>query len=101
MNHPTSEARIYYRVYAALLGLLALSIALSSVHLGHLGNLAVALAIASAKGALIFWYFMHARQTGRIIHLYALTGFVWLAIFLVLTVSDFWTRDWLPLSGGK
>jgi cytochrome c oxidase subunit IV len=54
--------------------------------------LPVALAIATAKTALIFWYFMQLRQQDGMVRVFASAGFAWLAIAGVLTFADYLTR---------
>jgi cytochrome c oxidase subunit 4 len=89
--------RTYVSVFVALLVLLVLTVAASRMEQGPL-NLIVGLSIAVAKAALIVLFFMHVRYNTAVIRLAAITGFVWLAILLVLTMSDFISRDW-PLTG--
>jgi cytochrome c oxidase subunit 4 len=50
------------------------------------------LGVATAKGALIFFYFMRLRERPGLIRLFALAGFFWLAILMALTFADFFTR---------
>ncbi|WP_185999030.1 cytochrome C oxidase subunit IV family protein [Novosphingobium aerophilum] len=54
----------------------------------------IAFGIASAKAALILWFFMELRQEGGLARLAAIAGFVWLAILFTLTAADYLTRFW-------
>jgi cytochrome c oxidase subunit 4 len=48
---------------------------------------------------LVILYFMHVRWSSRLTWVFAGSGFLFLLILLVFTLSDFWTRGWLPLYG--
>ena len=89
---------VYLAVFAALMLLLVVTVAVAYVPLGR-ANVFVALFIAFVKAMLVIAYFMHARYTGPMIRLIAGGSFVWLAILLGLTLSDYESRAWL--SGGE
>lgn len=77
-----------------LLGLLVLTVTTylaAKVDLGK-GNIIVAFAIATAKGALVVLYFMHARYSSRLTRVVIGAGLGWLAILMTLTFSDYVTR---------
>jgi cytochrome c oxidase subunit 4 len=80
-------------VYLVLLALLALTATATLLPPG-LWSTPIALGIAVAKAALIFVYFMRLREQPGIIRLFALAGFLWLAILLALAFADFYTRGW-------
>jgi cytochrome c oxidase subunit 4 len=90
--HPT--LRTYYLVFAALMVLLAATVAMAEIDLGPL-NVLVAAAIATAKALLILLFFMHVRYSEPLTWLVAGAGFFWLAILFVLTISDYISRGWL------
>lgn len=85
-------------VYVALLVLLALTIGGAYLDLGRL-NFALAMAIAATKATLIALFFMHARFTGRLMQMFAISGLVWLGIMIVLTLGDFLGRGWVHILG--
>jgi cytochrome c oxidase subunit 4 len=91
--------RIYYSIFTALLLLLALTIGVSYIHLGYL-NVVAAMTIAVTKAALIILYFMHVRYSSRLTWVFVSAGFFWLGILLLLSMTDFLTRGWLPLPPG-
>lgn len=99
MAHPKVSANVYVSIYVALLILLVLTVGAAYVHLGVF-NPVIAMAIAIAKACLIILYFMHIRYSGRIRWIFAGVGFFWLAILLVLAMTDYLTRGWLPLPSG-
>lgn len=91
MNAPTSRA--YLMNGAALLGLLALTIAAAYINLGPLNTIA-AMAISLAKGGLILLFFMHIRYSKPLMWIFAGAGFFWLGIMLVLAMTDYMSRGW-------
>lgn len=94
MNRPRNvdrEFRAYLLVWAALLALLALTVASSFVHL-HGFNAAANLTIAGAKAALVATSFMHLRDRPALVRLAAVIGLAWLMILIGLSLSDFLTR---------
>lgn len=94
MDEAGPSPSVYYRVFAALAVLLALTVGLAFVDLGRF-NTAAALSVAWLKAVLVVLYFMHVRYGKRLIALTAAAGLVWLAIMLGLTLCDYMTRDWL------
>jgi cytochrome c oxidase subunit 4 len=90
MEHITPR-RTYFIVYLALLGLLALTVFAASVNLGPF-NLAITLAIASAKAALVILFFMGIRYADNVAKMFAIAGFVWLLILMGLVLADYITR---------
>ena len=87
--------RTYTVIYAWLVGLMLLTVLASYLNLGPL-NLAAAMVIAMVKATLVVMYFMHVKYSGRLIWIYAAGAFLWLAILLGLTYSDYLTRGWVP-----
>jgi cytochrome c oxidase subunit 4 len=90
------DPKIYFRSCAALLLLLAVTWGVAYVDLGPF-NLIVALAIGITKAIVIAMFFMHIKGSSRILHLAAVAGVLWLLIFISLTLSDYFTRGWVPL----
>ncbi len=95
MSGHRAPLRLYVAVFATLLALTAVTTWSAFQPLGPF-HTPVALGIASVKGLLVILYFMHVRWSSRLIWVFAGTGFLFLAILLVFTLSDFWTRGWLP-----
>jgi cytochrome c oxidase subunit 4 len=60
-------------------------------------NTVVALAIASFKASLVVLFFMHLKYSRPLMRVVIAGGLFWLAILLVLTLSDFMSRGWLPV----
>jgi cytochrome c oxidase subunit 4 len=79
--------RIYIIVWIALLILTALTWWVSYVNLG-MGNVAVALLIASVKAALVALFFMQLRHENRLVWAFALVPLFFLALIIFGTLSD-------------
>jgi cytochrome c oxidase subunit 4 len=94
MEHESASPRVYYLVYAALMILLVVTVAVAELELGRWGLL-IALLIAMVKAVLVVLYFMHVYYSSRLTWLFAAAGFVWLGILLALTMSDYLSRGWV------
>jgi cytochrome c oxidase subunit 4 len=86
---PTS--RTVLMVFVALLILLSLSAASSRWLTGKTGA-TVALLFAAAKMTLIFAYFMRLRYQPGLVRVFAMAGFFWLGLIVLLTFADYLTR---------
>jgi len=88
------SAKVYFTVWAALMCLTVTTAAVSYLDLGAL-SIVVALIIATLKGSLVVLFFMHAKYINvKATLLVILAGFFWLAILLLMTISDYITRAW-------
>jgi len=97
METTTHPAKIYWRNCGALMLLLAATWSIGYLDLGMF-NVIVALAIAIIKALLVALFFMHIKGSSRLLHLAATAGVIWLLIMLALTLSDYFTRGWVPLN---
>jgi cytochrome c oxidase subunit 4 len=98
MTNHVVPLRVYITVFIALMVLLALTIGAAFLNLGPFG-LPLALTIAALKALLIVLYFMHLRYSDHVAWIFAGAGFLWLLILIVLTISDYASRGWLPPTG--
>ena len=80
--------------WAALLALLALTIAASFAPLGPVLPY-VSYTVAIAKTALIVWLFIEMKMRDGLQRLAFATGFVWLFFLFTLIFADVLTRHWL------
>jgi cytochrome c oxidase subunit 4 len=80
-------------VYAALMVLLAATAGASFLPPGWWST-PISLSIAIAKASLVFVVFMRLRNQPGLVRVFALAGFFWLAILIILSLSDFLTRAW-------
>lgn len=94
-GHHIVPVRTYLIVFAALVILAIVTVAVSYVNLGAFNNF-IALAIAISKAALIMAFFMHLKYSNKLTVLVALMGFFWLIIFFVITMGDYLARGTIP-----
>jgi cytochrome c oxidase subunit 4 len=94
MAQHSVSSRLYYRVFAALLGLTLLTVGMAFLDLGQL-NTVIALTVAVGKALLVMLFFMHVRYSHRLTWVCVVAGLFWLALLLALTMSDYLTRSWL------
>jgi cytochrome c oxidase subunit IV len=96
MSEHIVQPRVYIVIFLALmLGTGLTVIAATNDFPGPL-NAVVALTIAVVKATLVILYFMHVRYSSRLIWLVIGSALFWLAIMFALTISDYWSRTWLP-----
>lgn len=104
MNKPHITLRTYVIVFAALMVLLAATVAaaLLPYHRWNIPGLgiAIALTIAFIKAILVVLYFMHVRISSRLTQIFVLAGLFWLGILITITLADYLSRPWLPMSSG-
>ena len=86
-----TERKIYIRTYIALMALLVLTIASTSIELGAF-NLLANLGIAAAKALLIVLFFMHLWESSTLIRLFAVGSFFWIFIMFGLSLGDYSSR---------
>ena len=98
-THAHQSVSVLYKVFAALMVLLVVTVGAAMVDMGSL-NFAVATLIATVKAVLIILYFMHVKNSVPLTKLVVCAGFFWLVIMFSLTFTDYWTRGWLALTAG-
>ena len=103
MSDPHEQTHIdsvgsYVKILLALLVATGVTTAVARLDLGAF-NTVVALSIASVKMLLVALFFMHIRHSNKLTKLVVAGGLLWLAILLVLTMTDFATRGILGVPG--
>ncbi len=91
--------KTYVLIFAALIALTITTVGAATIDLGPL-NTVVALVIAAIKASLVILFFMHVRYSKPLIGLVVFASLLWLGILIVLTMSDFMSRFWTPVSHG-
>jgi cytochrome c oxidase subunit 4 len=86
--------RTYLVVYLVLMALLAATWGVAQLDLGVF-NYAAAAAIALVKAAIVAAWFMHLKDGEPLDGVVFGTAVLWLGVLLVVTMSDYVTRDWL------
>lgn len=87
--------KTYFLIYAVLIALTVTTTGMAYVDLGPF-NVYIALTIAIIKATLVVLFFMHVKESGGITRVYVAAGFFWLAILILLTITDYMSRAWLP-----
>jgi cytochrome c oxidase subunit 4 len=95
MSGHVAPKSLYYMVFGALLVGTVLTVVVAKFDLGPLNNI-VMLTVACAKALLVILFFMHVRWGTRLTWVVAASGFFWLLILFVLTMSDYISRGWTP-----
>lgn len=91
--------KTYLGVWLTLMFLTAVTAAVSWLDLGSWSGF-VAIAIASTKALLVALFFMHLRYSHqKMAWIMALSGFFWLSILFGLSLTDYVTRNFLPVPG--
>jgi len=98
MHEHIESIKTYTIIFVSLLILTAVTTLVAMVDLGPL-SVVVALAIASVKMMLVALFFMHLRHSVVLMKVVVGGGLLWLGILLLLSMSDFVSRGWLPVPG--
>ncbi len=98
MSEHIDSVKTYSLIFVALLILTTATSTVAYIDLGPF-NIVVALAIAVIKMLLVALFFMHVRYSTRLTKTVVAGGLLWLAILLMLSMSDFISRGWLGVPG--
>ena len=99
MSEHIVSRKMYYSIFGALMVLTLLTVLVARVDLG-LFNTVVAMTIAVIKALVVILFFMHVRWSSQLTKVYVAAGFLWLAIMIVITLSDYRTRNWISMPQG-
>jgi cytochrome c oxidase subunit IV len=90
------HVRIYITVFAALMVLTIVTVAISRFHLPVPIAVTAALIVATIKGSLVACYFMHLISEKKLI--YAVLGLtvVFFTVLMVLPVASYKDGYWIP-----
>ena len=91
---PVPKVGTLVAVWGSLIVLTILTTVVSHLELGFF-NIVAALLIAVGKASLVAWIFMGVRYTTNLTKLFVVAGLVWLSIMVLLTFSDYSTRNWV------
>jgi cytochrome c oxidase subunit 4 len=94
MSGHVSPLRLYYSIFAALMVLTGITVAVAFINLGPF-NFPVAISIAVFKATLVVLFFMHAKYSSRLTKLFIASGFFFLGVLFMLTLTDYLSRGWL------
>jgi cytochrome c oxidase subunit 4 len=99
MSEHIVSKTIYFLIFGALMVLTVVTYWVALYDFGRM-NVVIALAVAVTKAVLVVLYFMHVRYSNRLTKIVVISGFFWLAILIVLTLSDYFTRSGTSGVGG-
>ena len=86
--------RVYVSIFAALLGLTALTVGVSYLHLSVVAGVSLAMAIAVTKGTLVGLFFMHLSDEVKTIYRVLLLCAAFLLVLMLLPTS-WWSNQML------
>ena len=98
MSEHIVSIKVYLLIFLALMAGTALTVWAGLKDFPGQLNVIVALTIAVIKATLVVLYFMHVRYSSRLIWVVFTSALFWLGILFALTLSDYWTRGWLPVN---
>ena len=96
MSEHIVHPRVYITIFLVLMVGTGLTVLAAFQDFPGPLNAVVAMTIAVVKATFVVLYFMHVRYSSRLIWLVIVAALFWLAILFALTISDYWTRHWLP-----
>jgi cytochrome c oxidase subunit IV len=98
MSEHIVSLKVYVTIFLALMVGTALTVWAGVQDFPGPLNVIIALTIAVIKATLVVLYFMHVRYSPRLVWLIFGSALFWLGILFALTLSDYWTRAWLPIN---
>jgi cytochrome c oxidase subunit 4 len=99
MSEHIVPRKTYFTVFGALLVFTALTVFAANQDFGRMNDV-VAMTIAVTKMMLVLLFFMHVRYSSRLIWVIVASMFFWLLILLLLTLTDYTSRDWFSSGAG-
>ena len=95
-----SSVKFYVGILVILIAFTLLTVGVASIHLGPL-NLAVAIAIASAKATLVVMFFMHLKYDNKFNATIVICTLMFIGVFFAYTMNDTNTRAELDDAQGS
>jgi cytochrome c oxidase subunit 4 len=93
-DRPLVPIRTYVLVYIALMVLMGVNMAMAYVYIGRYWNNAISIGIGATQFLLVFLFFMHVKYYRYpLIRAFACAGLFWVVLMMVLTLSDYLTRN--------
>ena len=100
MSGHVSPKSTYYAIFGALMILTGATVAAAFINLGSM-NFPVAISIAIVKATLVILFFMHVKYSSRLTKMIVGIAFFFLAILLLLTLTDYGSRGWYASDRGS
>jgi cytochrome c oxidase subunit IV len=99
MSGHISPKSTYYAIFASLMVLTVITVAVAFVNLGAL-NFPVAIGIAITKATLVVLFFMGVKYSSRLTKMVVGMAIFFLMTMFGLTLSDYLTRGWFTSARG-
>ena len=96
MSEHIVSVRVYVTIFLVLLVGTALTVMAAFYDFPWRLNTIVAMTIATTKATFVVLYFMHVRYSSRLVWVIVASALFWIGILFALTLSDYWTRGWIP-----
>src|SRR4051794_37181967 len=100
MSGHVSPKSTYYAIFAALMVLTGVTVAVAFVHLGSF-NFPVAMGIAVTKATLVVLFFMHVKYSSRLTKMVVGMAIFFLMCLFGLTMTDYLSRGWYTSPRGS
>ncbi len=98
MTEPILSTKSYVLAYVGLMALLGLNVGLAYINMGWV-SMFVALTIATLQVAILSLVLMHGLFEKVLVRLIMAGALLWFLILMTLTMVDYITRNWVPVSG--
>ncbi len=98
MDEPVLSSKTYFWAYAALMLLLGASVGINHLNLGF-GNMFISVSIAAVQAGILALVLMHGLYEKVLVRLVVCGALLWFLILVTLTMTDYITRNWLPIPG--
>jgi len=95
-EHHIVPLKYYFGVFTLLMVFTLLTVFVAKFDLEHIWgplNIIVALTIAIIKATAVVLIFMHVKWSSKLTQVIIIAGLFWLAILLVITMSDYLVRS--------
>lgn len=98
MSVHVSPVKTYVAVFLTLMVGTALTVAAALVDFGFMNDV-IAMVIAVTKATVVVLFFMHVKYASRLTTVILVSTVVFLAVLMLFTLSDYWSRGWLGVLG--
>src|SRR2546423_683179 len=98
--HRTIAPQTYVIVCALLIVLTVLTVTVSFFDVAGIWHVTIGLTIGVVKASLVVLFFMHAIVSDRLTWVVIAAACFWLAILVVQTFADYFTREMIPYVPG-
>ncbi len=98
MTEPSLSSKSYFLAYCGLMALLLANVLLGYINMGW-GNMFVAVAFAVLQAGILALVMMHGLYEKALVRLVMAGALLWFMILITLTLTDYITRNWVPISG--